>query len=78
MRKKLFYFGYSCSIAQQLPITEGRSSGSFKHNKETGEYTKEMGLWYTAHNSTYNIAARKLWITIHEQYDKHYEFSLEK
>lgn len=48
----------------------------FKHFKETGEYTKEMGLWYTEHNSTYNISEKALWVTIREDYDNIYKFSL--
>ena len=48
----------------------------FKHYKETGEYKPEWKLWFTTHNSTYNIKERKLWITIREQYDKHYEFEI--
>ena len=35
-----------------------------------------MGLWYTEHNSTYDIKARKLWVTVHELYDNKYEFEL--
>lgn len=50
---------------------------NFKHFLETGEFTREMGLWYTEHNSTYDIANRKLWVTILEDYDHRYEFSLE-
>lgn len=49
---------------------------NFKHYKETGEYTKEMGLWYTEHNSTYDIANRTLWVTIREDYENIYKFSL--
>lgn len=51
---------------------------NFKHYKETGEYKPEWKLWYTTHNSVYDIKARKLWITIREDYDHHYEFSLDK
>ncbi len=54
-----------------------RDFANFKHYKETGEYTPEMGLWYTEHNSTYDIQNRKLWVTVREDYDHHYEFSLE-
>lgn len=49
---------------------------NFKHFKETGEYTKEMGLWFTTHNSTYDIANKTLWVTIREDYDNIYKFSL--
>lgn len=51
---------------------------NFKHYKETGEYSPEMHLWFTVHNSVYDIKARKLWVTIREKYDKHYEFQLAK
>lgn len=53
-----------------------RDMHNFQHYMETGEYTPEMHLWYTEHNSTYDIAGRKLWVTIHEDYDHHYEFEL--
>lgn len=49
---------------------------NFKSYRETGKYTPEMGLWYTEHNSTYDIKARKLWVTVHELYDNKYEFEL--
>lgn len=49
---------------------------NFKHYKETGEYKPEWKLWFTTHTSTYDIKDRKLWITIRENYDTHYEFSL--
>ena len=49
---------------------------NFKHFKETGEYKLEDHLWYTTHNSTYDIKERKLWLTIHEQYEQYYEFKL--
>lgn len=49
---------------------------NFKHYKETGEYKTEWHLWFTTHNSTYDIKDRKLWVTIRENYDKRFEFSL--
>lgn len=49
---------------------------NFKNFKETGYYTKEMGLWFTEHNSTYDIANKKLWVTVRENYDQRFEFSL--
>lgn len=48
----------------------------FKNFKETGYYTKEMGLWFTEHNSTYDIANKTLWVTVRENYDQYFEFSL--
>lgn len=50
----------------------------FKHYAETGEYKPEWKLWFTTHTSVYDIKERKLWITIREQYDKYYEFKLNK
>lgn len=49
----------------------------FKNFKETGHYTKEMGLWFTEHNSTYDIANKTLWVTVRENYDQRFEFTLE-
>lgn len=49
---------------------------NFKHFAETGEYSADMHLWITAHNSTYDIANKTLWVTIREDYDHHYEFKL--
>lgn len=48
----------------------------FKNFKETGYYTPEMKLWFTVHNSTYDIANRTLWVTIRENYDQRFEFKL--
>lgn len=53
-----------------------KNIADFKHYKETGEYTREMGLWFTTHNSTYDIAHKTLWVTIREDYDKRYAFTL--
>lgn len=50
----------------------------FKAFKETGKYEPEWKLWWTTHNSTYDIKERKLWLTIREQYEKYYEFGLEQ
>lgn len=52
------------------------SIANFKNFKETGEYTQDMHLWFTTHNSTYDIKERKLWLTIREQYETYYEFKL--
>ncbi|MCQ2145680.1 MAG: carcinine hydrolase/isopenicillin-N N-acyltransferase family protein [Bacteroidales bacterium] len=48
----------------------------FKSFKETGNYTKEMGLWFTTHTSIYDIANKKLCVTIRENYDQKFEFAL--
>lgn len=55
-----------------------RQIEQFKHFKETGEYEPEWKLWFTTHTSVYDIEARKLRLTIREQYDKYYDFNLEK
>lgn len=49
---------------------------NMKHYKETGEYDASMHLWFTTHNSTYDIANKVLWLTIREQYEQRYEFKL--
>lgn len=51
---------------------------NYKRFKETGEYSADMLLWNTVHNSTYDIANKSLWVTIREDYDHHYEFKLDK
>lgn len=49
----------------------------YKHFMETGQYNREDGLWWTTHNSIYDISEKKLWITIREQYgQKPHEFKL--
>ena len=37
-----------------------------------------MSYWFTTHNSIYDIASRKLRITIQENYDKYYEYKIFK
>lgn len=51
---------------------------NFKRFKETGEYSADMGLWITVHNSTFDIENKSLWVTIREDYDHRYEFKLNK
>lgn len=53
-----------------------KQNADFKHYKETGEYKLKDHLWFTTHNSTYDIKERKLWLTIREQYEQYYEFKL--
>lgn len=79
--KSEFYEGSSYTI--DTPLEEiladennQKAFANFKRFKETGEYEPEMGLWHTTHNSTYDIAGKVLWVTVHEDYDHHYEFSL--
>lgn len=49
---------------------------NFAHFRETGEYTLEMGLWFTTHNSVYDISGRKLRVTVRENYDRYFDFEL--
>lgn len=50
---------------------------NFATFKQSGYYTPEMHLWFTVHNSTYDIASKTLWVTIREDYEHRYEFKLE-
>lgn len=79
--KSEFYEGMPFTIDTPLETILADSTvqlnlKNFKSYKETGKYTPEMGLWYTEHNSTYDIKDRKLWVTVHEKYDNKYEFEL--
>ena len=56
-----------------MPATEVEA---YKVYEETGGYDPELNLWFTAHNSTYDIANKTLWVTVREKYEKHYEFKL--
>ncbi len=49
---------------------------AYKVYEQTGEYNPADGMWFTAHNSVYDIANRTLWVTVREKYEKHYEFKL--
>ncbi len=50
---------------------------AYKVYEQTGQYSLEDGLWFTSHNSTYDIANKALWVTIREKYESRYEFTLE-
>lgn len=63
------------SIKNSEKVQQG--AACFKRFLETGKYKLEDALWHTTHNSTYDIKNRKLWVTIREDYEHHYEFSLE-
>ena len=60
-------------LEQEMPAIE---VDAYKVYERTGEYDLKNNLWFTAHNSTYDIAGRSLWVTIRENYEKHYEFRL--
>ena len=60
-------------LAEEIPQEE---IAAYEEYAATGKYDPEAGLWFTAHNSTYNIADKSLWVTIREKYEKHYEFKL--
>ncbi len=53
-----------------------RIPDAYQTYKNTGKYDPEDHMWFTAHNSTYDIANKALWVTIRENYEKHYEFTL--
>ena len=60
-------------LEQEMPAIE---VDAYKVYERTGEYDLKNNLWFTAHNSTYDIAGRSLWVTIRENYEKHYEIRL--
>lgn len=66
-----------CTLEEVLadPAVQ-KNIADFKNFKETGYYTREMGLWFTEHNSTYDIANKTLWVTIRENYGQRFIFSL--
>lgn len=67
----------SCSVEEVLADPQVQKNiENFKNFKETGRYTKEMGLWFTTHTSVYDIANKKLLLSIRENYDQRFEFSL--
>ncbi|MBQ0080759.1 MAG: hypothetical protein KBS95_04350 [Alistipes sp.] len=50
---------------------------AYKTYEATGKYNPEDGLWFTSHNSIFDIANKALWVTIREKYeDGHYDFKL--
>ena len=61
-------------LLRQAPIQ--KMLEAYKVYEQTGGYNPEDGMWFTAHNSTYDIANKSLWVTIREKYDRHYEFKL--
>lgn len=60
-------------LAEEKPAAE---VAAYEEYARTGRYKLEDGLWFTTHNSTYNIADKTLWVTIREKYEHHYEFKL--
>lgn len=71
--------GYDIDTPVETVLADPRfqkNFADFKNYQETGEYTMEMGLWFTTHNSTYDIANKTLWVTIRENYDQRFEFKL--
>lgn len=61
-------------LAEEKPAAE---VAAYEEYVRTGRYNLEDGLWFTSHNSTYDIANKTLWVTIREKYDRHYEFKLQ-
>ena len=43
---------------------------------ETGTYNPLDGMWFTTHNTTYDMNKRELWLTIRENYETRYTFKL--
>lgn len=62
-------------LAEEEPQKE---IAAYEVYKATGKYNLEDGLWFTTHNSTYDIANRALRVTIRENYDKYYDFKLDE
>ena len=60
-------------LEQEMPAIEVEA---YKVYEETGEYDPELNLWFTAHNSIYDIANKTLWVTIREKYGERHEFTL--
>ena len=60
-------------LAEEKPKKEVKA---YEEYAKTGKYNPGDGLWFTSHNSTYDIANKTLWVTIREKYGKHYEFQL--
>ena len=60
-------------LEQEMPAIEVEA---YKVYEKTSGYDPELNLWFTAHNSTYDIANRSLWVTVREKYENHYEFKL--
>ncbi len=48
-----------------------------KYERSKGKsYNDKAGLWFTTHNTTYDIENRRMWVTIREHYESRYEFQL--
>lgn len=62
-------------LDKQLAETEEAWAKELKYIEENG-FRAETGWWDTTHNSTYDIRSKKLWVAVHEWYDKVKEFSL--
>ncbi len=60
-------------LAEEKPKKEVEA---YKKYAATGEYNEEDGLWFTSHNSTYDIANKALWVTVREKYKDVYKFEL--
>lgn len=77
-------FGYTYSQILELPENAEENLLSMqKEYEEEMKYVKENGFrettewWDTTHNTTYDIANKKIWVTVHERYEEGpHEFSL--
>lgn len=62
-------------LAEEKPKKEVKA---YEEYAKTGKYDPEDGLWFTTHNSTFDIQNRILCVTIRELYDKRYSFRLDE
>lgn len=53
-----------------------RQIEAYKLYEETSQYDLKDELWFTTHNSTYDINKKILRVTVREKYESYYEFSL--
>jgi len=54
-----------------------KAIAAYENYKRTGTYNPEDGIWFTTHNSTYDIANKTLRVTARENYGKYYDFNLQ-
>ena len=60
-------------LAEDKPKKE---VAAYEKYAKTGKYNPDDGLWFTTHNSTYDIANKVLWVTAREKYESRYTFVL--
>ncbi len=67
------YWSKEKVLAEEEPQKE---IAAYEEYVKTGKYDEKDGLWFTSHNSTYDIANKALWVTIREKYENVYKFKL--